>query len=63
MTIADKLNSDLKLAVTDAEGDPQRFAFLLTASLASWMAQGMLDQDTAMQAIRLLHKLHPNVTA
>jgi len=51
----------LRLAVEGANGDAEMFAFLLTASLAGWMMQGMLDENVSSEAIRLLHQLHPNV--
>lgn len=57
-----ELNEALKLAIERADGDAEKFAFLLTAPLAGWMMQGMLDKETATEAIRLLHQLHPNVT-
>ncbi len=56
-----ELNDALKLVLDGAEGAPDMFAFLLTAPLAGWMAQGMLDEDSAMAAIGLLHRLHPSV--
>jgi hypothetical protein len=62
MTTMSELNEALKVAVADAEGDPEMFALLLTAPLASWMLRGMIDSHIAAEAIRLLHKLHPNVT-
>lgn len=57
-----ELNDALRLAVEDANGDAEMFAFLLTAPLAGWMMQGMLDEDVSSEAIRLLHRLHPNVS-
>lgn len=56
-----ELNEALALAVRNSDGNAQMFAFLLTAPLAGWMGQGMLDEGTAMAAIKLLHQLHPNV--
>ena len=55
------LNEALALALLHSDGNAQAFAFHLTAPLAAWMAQGMLDEDTAMEAIKLLHQLHPNL--
>jgi hypothetical protein len=57
-----ELNEALKMAVDGADGDAEMFAFLLTAPIAGWLGQGMLDEDTALSAIQLLHQLHPNVT-
>lgn len=56
-----QLNDALKLAVEGAEGDAELFALLLTAPIAGWMTQGLLDEVVAAQAIALLHQLHPNV--
>ncbi|CAN7781128.1 hypothetical protein LJR296_008011 [Cupriavidus necator] len=56
-----QLNDALALALHQSDGNAQAFAFHLTAPLAAWMAQGLLDEDTAIEAIELLHQLHPNV--
>ena len=56
-----QLNDALALALHHSDGNAEAFAFHLTAPLAGWMAQGMLNEDTAMAAIKLLHQLHPNV--
>lgn len=53
-----ELNEALVLALHHSDGNAEAFAFHLTAPLAAWMAQGMLDEDIAMSAIRLLHQLH-----
>lgn len=55
------LNEALALALHHSDGNAEEFALYLTAPLAAWMEQGMLDKDIAMSAIRLLHQLHPNV--
>ena len=57
-----ELNAALKLALQHSDGDPEAFAFHLTAPLAGWMGQGLLDEETAVKAIDLLHKLHPHFT-
>lgn len=56
-----ELNTALQSALLESEGNPEMFAFLLTAPLAAWMADGRLDEETALEAIRLLHQLHPTV--
>ena len=57
-----ELNDALKLAVEGAEGNAEKFALLLTAPLSGWMMQGMLEEEVSLEAIRLLHQLHPNVS-
>jgi hypothetical protein len=57
-----ELNDALKLALESSNGNPEAFAFYLTAPLAGWMTQGMIDADTALEAIRLLHQLHPSIS-
>lgn len=54
------LNEALALALHHSAGNAEAFAFHLTAPLAAWIGQGMLDEDIAMSAIRLLHQLHPS---
>lgn len=54
-----RLNQALLIALESADGDPESFAFYLTAPLAAWMAEGGLNEDVAMASIQLLHRLHP----
>ncbi len=53
-----RLNDALTSNVQFAEGDPEMFAFLLTSTLASFSAQGLLEEVYATRAIELLHDLH-----
>ncbi len=55
------LNEALQVATLHAEGDPQMFALMLTAPIAAWMLAGAIDENVAMEAIDLLHQLHPGV--
>lgn len=57
-----ELYDALRLAVANADGDAEKFAFFLAAPLASWMSRGMLDEDATLAEIQLLHQLHPNVS-
>lgn len=57
-----QLNEALAMALENAEGDPQAFAFYLSAALAGFMGQRMLNEHVAMQSIRLLHQLHPSIS-
>jgi hypothetical protein len=53
-----RLNEALAQNVAMSEGDPEMFAFLLTSTIASFTAQGLLDDGAGTRAIELLHQLH-----
>lgn len=57
-----QMNHALTIAVAHANGDAEAFAYHFSAALAEWMSRDMLDADTAMASIRLLHRLHPSIT-
>lgn len=57
-----KLNEGLKIALAQAGGDAEGFAFHLTAVLGAWMGEGGLDEDVAWATIQLLHQLHPSIS-
>ena len=56
-----EFNRALDVALIHSAGNAELFAFHLTAPLAGWMAQGLLQERTAKAAISLLHQLHPAI--
>lgn len=56
-----QVNAALELAVAHAAGDAEAFVFQLSAALAGWMGQGMLDEHVASKSIQMLHQLHPSI--
>lgn len=57
-----QVNAALELAVAHAAGDAEAFVFQLSAALAGWMGQGMLDKQIATKSIQMLHQLHPSIS-
>ena len=53
------LEKALAIAVHDSDGDPQLFAYLLSAPLNAWIQAGLLNKEVGEDAIQLLRKLHP----
>lgn len=52
----------LETAVQNSEGNPQQFAYYLTAPIAALLGTGIISEDACMKAISMLHKLHPDVS-
>jgi hypothetical protein len=55
------LNRALAVALDHSNGNAQALVFHLTAPLAGWMCQGLLDQNITTAVIKLLHQLHPDI--
>lgn len=56
-----QLNEALKIALENARGDAEAFAFYLASGLAVFMSQGKLNENVGMQSIRMLRQLHPTL--
>ena len=53
------LEKALAIAVHNSDGDPQLFAYLLSAPISAWMQAGLLNKEVGEDVIQLLRKLHP----